>query len=113
MCTDDSGIKPVRASGSTWVAHKLSAMKRVLSKYGAYTNHLAALSKDSSVKAVDRAKLSGYYKKWVDAKYILGCAVFVDLLTTCTIFSKCMQCDEVDILGAMSSLLKTLKETEN
>ena len=39
--------------------------------------------------------------------YILGCALFVDLLTSCTIFSKSMQSDEVNILGA----LKTLKET--
>ena len=87
-------------------------MKRVLSKFGAYTSHLAVLSQDSSVKAVDRAKLSGYYKKWVDAKYILGCAVFVDLLAPCCVFSKCMQQDEVDILGAMTSLLRTLKEIE-
>ena len=63
------------------------------------------------MKPVDRAKLKGYYKKWVDAKYILGCALFVDLLTPCTIFSKSMQSDEVDILGALTSLLKTLKET--
>ena len=88
-------------------------MKRVLSKFGAYTNHLAVLSQDSSVKSVDRAKLSGYYWKWVNAKYILGCAVFVDLLVPCSVFSKCMQYDEVDILGAMTSLLKTLKEIEN
>ena len=29
---EDSGTKPVRASGSRWVSHKLSAMKRILSK---------------------------------------------------------------------------------
>ena len=87
LCFDDAGVKTVHASGSRWVAHKLAAMKRVLSKFGAYTGHLAALSEDSSVKAADCAKLSGYYKKLIDAKYILGCAVIVDLLTPCTIFS--------------------------
>ena len=112
MAFDDGGVRPVRASGTRWVAHKLNAMKRVLSKYGAYTSHLAALSTDSSVKAVDRAKLSGFYKKWTDAKYVLGCALFIDLLTPCATFSKCMQSDEADILGAMTCLLKTLKETE-
>ncbi len=56
---DDSGIKPVRASGSRWISHKLSAMKRVLSKFGAYSSHLIALSEDHSVKAADRAKLRG------------------------------------------------------
>ena len=61
LCFDDAGVKPVSASGSKWVAHKLNAMKRVLSKFGAYTGHLATLSEDSSVKAANRAKLSGYY----------------------------------------------------
>lgn len=90
MKFDDAGVKPVRSSGSRWVAHKLNVMKRVLSNFGAYTNHIAALSEDSSVKSDDRAKLKGYYSKWIEAKYLLGCALFVDLLTPCAIFSKCM-----------------------
>ena len=65
---------PVRASGTWWVTHKFSAMKRIISKFGAYTSHLAALSEESSTKAADRAKLKGYLKKWLDAKYLLGCA---------------------------------------
>ena len=36
------GTKPIRASGSRWISHKLAALKRALSKYGAYTHHLAA-----------------------------------------------------------------------
>ena len=65
------------------MSHKWNAIKRVLAKYGAYTNHLVALSRDPSVKAVDKAKLTGYCTRWVDAKYILGCAVFVDILSPC------------------------------
>ena len=57
--------------------HKFSAMKRIISKFGAYTSHLAALSEESSTKAADRAKLKGYLKKWLDAKYLLGCAVLM------------------------------------
>ena len=78
---EDGGMKPIRASGSRWVAHKWNAMKRILAKYAAYTHHLSTLSEDTSVKTVDRSKLKGYYNKWVDAKYILGCAVFVDVLS--------------------------------
>jgi len=85
-------------------------MKRVLSKFGAYTSHLTQLSTDSSVKAVDRAKLQGYLRKWVDAKYLLGCAFFIDLLSPCAIFSKVMQEDDLDVLGAFSSLIRTVKE---
>ena len=107
ICFDDSGVKPVRASGSRWVSHKLSAMRRILSKYRAYTSHLIALSQDPSVKRVDRAKLHGYCSRWTEAKYLLGCAVFIDVLTPCAIFSQVMQCDEIDILAALSSLLRT------
>ena len=110
LTLDDAGIRPVRASGSRWVTHKLNAMKRVLSKFGAYTNHLTALSEDKSVKSSDRAKLRGYCKKWVDAKYVLGCAFFVDLLSPCAIFSKVMQSDDLDVLAAFTSLLRTVKE---
>ena len=98
---DDNGVKPVRASGTRWVSHKINGKKRVLSKFGAYTNHLASLIKDSSTKASDKAKLKGYYIKWTDAKYLLGCAIFIDLLTPCAIFSKCMQDDELNSLAAL------------
>ena len=64
------------------------------------------------MKAADRAKLKGYYSKWIEVKYLLRCALFVDLLTPCATFSKCMQSDKVDILGALTCLLKTLKETD-
>ena len=109
---DDVGSRPVRASGSRSVSQKLSAMKRVLSKYGACTNHLIALSEDSTVRSADRAKLYGYCRQWTDAKYVLGCAVFIDVLTPSSIFSKVMQSDELDIVGALTSLLRTIKETE-
>ena len=87
---DDGGKKPVRASGTHWIAHKLSAMKRIISKYGAHTNHLAALSEDRSVNSCDRCKLRGYFKRWVDGEYLLGCAMFVDVFNPCAIYSKTM-----------------------
>ena len=109
---DDSGTRPLRASGSRWISHKLSAMKRVISKFGAYTAHLIALSEHNSVKAPDRAKLRGYCMKWTDAKYILGCAFFSDLLAPCAIFSKVLQTDSLDILTAFTSLLRTVQEVD-
>ncbi len=110
LTLDDKGIKPVRASGSWWVTHKLNAMKRVISKYGAYTSHLTALSEDHSVNSDNRAKLKGYCRKWSDAKYLLGCAFFVDLLSPCAITSKQLQSDDLDVLAAFMSILKTVKE---
>ena len=90
------------------MSHKWNAIKRVLAKYDAYTNHLVALSRDPSVKAVDKAKLMGYCTRWVDTKYILGCAVFVDVLSPC-VLSKVMQYDHLDILAA---LLRSIKEID-
>ena len=64
---DENGVKPMRASGSRWVSHKLNAIRRILSKYGAYTSHLAALSEDRSIKSTDWAKFRGYYNQWLHA----------------------------------------------
>ena len=109
---DDAGVRLFRASGSRWIAHKQNAMKRVVLKFGTYTNHLAALSEDKSVRPANRAKLKGYYNKRTDAKYLLGCALFIDLLSPCTTFSECMQSDEENILGALNALLKASRDTE-
>lgn len=86
-------------------------MKRVLSKYGAYIAHLTTLSEDPKVKAADRAKLLGYLREWTKAKYLLGCAVFCDLLKPCATYSKVMQSEELDVLKALTSLVKTLQRT--
>ena len=112
LSVEDGGTRPVRASGSRWISHKWNAMRRVLSKYGAYTTHIARLSQDPSVKAVDQAKLKGYYLKWTNAKYLLGCALFADFLSPCSILSKVMQSDDLDILAVLSSFLRSVKEID-
>ena len=86
-------------------------MRHILSKYGAYTNHLATLSEDAAIRSADRSKLKGYYNQWVNVKYLLGCDVFCDLAPG-IILSKVMQYDDLDILQALSSMLRTVKETE-
>ena len=107
---DDAGIKPVRASGSCWVHTKLSVIKRDLSKFGAYSSHLIALSEDSSLKPVDLAKFCGYSVKWASAKYITGCDFFsmTSLLVLCSVkfFSRI----SLDILGASTTLLRIVQE---
>ena len=109
---DEGGTRPVKANGTRWIGHKWRALKRILAKYGAYTTHLASLSEDALVPAADRSKLQGYYKKWTDGKYVLGCAVFIDLLGPCVILSKVMQQDDLDILEALTGVLKSTKEVE-
>ena len=48
----------------------------------------------------------------MDAKYLLGCAVFVDVLLPCSTFSKSMQSDNLDIIGALTCLVRNVKETK-
>ena len=55
LSIEDGGTRPIRASGSHWISHKSNAMKRILSKYGTYTSHIATLSEDPSVKSADKA----------------------------------------------------------
>ena len=112
LSIEDGGTRPIRASGSRWIGHKWNAMKRVLCKYGAYTSHIVALSDDPSVKSVDKAKLKGYYRQWTNGKYLLDCAFFVDLLSPCTILSKVMQSDDLDILAVLTSLIRSVKEVD-
>ena len=109
---DDNCVKPIRTSQTRWVKHELPAMKRILSIYDEYTHHLAALSVDHSIKSVDREKLKDYYLHWTNAKYLLGCTLFTDILTPCSVFSKVMQNDEADIVAALTGLIKTLCEME-
>ena len=112
LSLEDSGIRPVRASGPRWIAHKWNAMRFVLSNHGAYTAHLASLSEDNSINSLDRAKLKDYYLKWTNAKYLLGCVMLVNLLTPCSILSKVMQHKELDILSVLTCLLRSVKEIE-
>ena len=46
------------------------------------------------------------------AKYLLGCAVFCDLLAPCVILSKVMQHDHLDIFQVLTAVLRTVKETD-
>ena len=40
---DASGIKPVKASGTHWIVHKVGALKKLLDKYSIYIIHLQSL----------------------------------------------------------------------
>ena len=113
LTTDDfpisGGVRPLRACGTRFVAHKVRAMERVLDRFGAYMNHLVALIEDpsSTMKAVDKQKLKGFVKKWKDGKILLGCAVFHDILKPSAILCKYLQADELSVVNAIESILKS------
>ena len=63
------GNRPLRACGTRFVGHKVMALNRLVDRYGAYLTHILELTEDSRVKASDKQKLKGYYKKWHDKSF--------------------------------------------
>ena len=75
----NTGVHPVKATGTCWIDHKTRAMDRVAEKSGLYTQHLQnVISTTANTKA--RATLEEKYQKLVDAKVLLCCARFIDVL---------------------------------
>ena len=50
------GVRPLRACGTRFVAHKVCALERILDRYGAYLNHLIALTEDPKTEPADKQK---------------------------------------------------------
>ncbi len=103
------GIRPIRASGTRFVSHKVAALGRVIDKFGASLGHLISLTEDPTVKSVDKQKIKGYVTKWQDSKILFGCAFFYDVLKPCSILSKCLQDEELNIVDAIEAIIKTNK----
>ena len=56
---DATGVKPVRANGTCWIAHRFSALKKVLDKMSIYIMHLQSLCTDKSYTSKERSKFQG------------------------------------------------------
>ena len=73
---DASGIKPVKASGIRWIAHKAGALKKVLYKYITFKYSLCT---DKSHSEKERSKFKGYLKQWQSAKILVNIAYYIDV----------------------------------
>ena len=85
------GSRPLRACSTTFVAHKVAALGRLVDRFGAYLCHLATMTEDRSITSTDRQNLKGYLLKWRDSKFLIGCAFFHDLLKPMAMFCKILQ----------------------
>ena len=103
----EGGNLPVRSQGSRWISHKRNALQRVISRYGAYLNHLSALIEDQTIKSTDRQKLKGYLLKWRDARILIGCAFYTDILQSPSFLSLSLQSDHLDIVHGLRYILKS------
>lgn len=107
---EEGSVKPKHASGTRWIAFKLSALRIVLDKYGVYMQHLENLSSDKEV--TDCQKLKGYLRKWKSSCLLLYVALFIDVLNPAAILSKAFQDDPIDSVGAMHKCI-TLSNPSN
>ena len=108
-----SGNKPLRACGTRFVAHKLAAISRLIERFGAYISHLQAMTDDdSTTRAVDKAKMTGYINKWCTGKMLYGLAFFHDLLKPAAALCKALQSAEICVVTTIEALLSTVKAME-
>ncbi len=63
-----------------WIQAKIDVLKLLVDTFGNFMQHLESLSSDPSVKTADKAKLSGYLRKWKTAKMFVCSCSFIDLL---------------------------------
>ena len=76
----DSGVKPVRSSGTRWIAHKVSAMKQIVDKYGVYMCNIWNMLQDTSYRAKEWARIQGYLKNWKTGKMLIHLCFYLDIL---------------------------------
>ena len=86
--------------------HKQKALQQVVDRYGAYLNHLAALTEDKSIKSTDRQHLKGYLLKWRQARMIIGSAMYTDALNPASLLSLTLQDDDIDVVQGIKNILK-------
>ena len=104
---DEGGLRPLRACGTRFIAHKVAALERILDRYGAYINHVISLISSPATKPVDRQKLKGYMAKWQIGKLLIGCALFHDILKPAPQLCKTLQSNEVSVVSAIQAMLRT------
>ena len=81
-------------------------------RYGVYISHLLTLVEDKTIKSDDRAKLKGYLQKWRHTRFLIGAALYVDVLKSPSCLNLCLQDDHLDIVGGIKSVLNSLKTME-
>ena len=103
------GNRPLQASGTTFVAHKVAALSRIVDRFGAYMSHVQTLIEDPSTKGADKARLTGYVRRWRSGKMLVACAFFHDLLKPAGALCKALQNDEICVISAVEAIIDAVK----
>ena len=106
-----AGVRPLKATGTRCIDHKIAAMERVIEKFGLYIQHLQH-SIDTVKKSQDRATLQGKLTKLINAKFLLRCVLFTDVLAEAKHFSLITQEQYIDIIRILDSVENTKHNCE-
>ena len=91
---------------------KTVALGRLINRFGAYLSHLVALTENtSSTRSVHRQKVIGYILKWQEAKVLIGCSFFHDLLKAPANLCKALQEDGLEAVMKTVKALDHIKST--
>ena len=101
-----AGVRPLKATGTRWIDHKVAAMGCIIKKFSLYTQHLQH-SINTAKKSQDRATLQGKFMKLINAKFLLRCALFTDVLAEAKHFSLITQEQNIDIIHILDSVENT------
>ena len=94
---ENNQVKPVKATGTRWIAHVMRSMSALIDKFGLYLQHMENVISDTS-KQGDKATLEGKRRKLVEAEMLLKSCLFVDLLDSAKYFSLASQYADIDVL---------------
>ena len=98
-----TNARPLKATGTRWIDHKIAAMGHVIEKIGLYRQHLQRFI-DTAKKSQDRTALQGKFTKLINAKFLLRCALFTDVLAEVKHFSLITQEHYIDIIRILDSV---------
>ena len=90
-------VRPLKTSWTLCIDQKIGAMGRLIKKFGLYAMHLQNVITETH-SSKDRSTVEGKFKKMFDAKVLLRCALFKDVLADAKVFRLLMQNQNKDIL---------------
>ncbi|XP_046840401.1 zinc finger protein 862-like [Xenia sp. Carnegie-2017] len=91
--------KPIKASGTRWIDHKVRATKVFLENYGMYMQHLEQAATTSP--DAQKQKINGFLAKWKDARFPMYASIFVDIIGPLRVLSLGLQTDDNDPVKAL------------
>ena len=99
-------VRPLKTSWTLRIDHEIGAMGRLIKKFGLYTMHLQNVI-TATHSSKDKSTVEGKFKKMYDAKVLLRCALFKDVLADAKVFSLLMQNQNKDILKISEAVEST------